>query len=63
VPSHGRPNVDPEGIHRSVPQDTGEGDRDALGATPGDKVRAVIIDCDNEELAEQIVEERHDSLP
>ena len=36
---------------------------DALGATPGDKVRAVIIDCDNEELAAQIADEQHDSLP
>ncbi|MGB8223907.1 MAG: hypothetical protein WCF10_15070, partial [Polyangiales bacterium] len=36
---------------------------DALGAAPGDTVRAVIIDCDNEKLAEQIAEEQHDSLP
>jgi hypothetical protein len=36
---------------------------DAIGATPGDTVRAVIIACDNEQLAEQIAEEQHDSLP
>jgi hypothetical protein len=36
---------------------------DAIGATPGDTVRAVIIDCDNEKLAEQIAEEQHDALP
>lgn len=36
---------------------------DALGATPGDTVRAVLIDCDNEKLAMQIIEEQHDSLP
>jgi len=36
---------------------------DALGATPGDTVRAVLIDCDNENLAMQIAEEQHDTLP
>ena len=36
---------------------------DAIGATPGDKVEAVLIDCDNEKLAMQIAEEQSDSLP
>ena len=36
---------------------------DAIGATPGDTVQAVLIDCDNEDLAMQIAEEQRDSLP
>ena len=36
---------------------------DALGAAPGDTVRAVLIDCDNEKRAQQIAEDQHDSLP
>ncbi len=36
---------------------------DALGATPGDTVQALLIDCDSERLAMQIAEEQRDGLP